>query len=940
MSLKTVVIFLAAAASLAAQTTSISGVVTDPSGAAIPTARVQATPAGGGTSAATLTNQQGLYLLPALNAADYVVRVDVPGFAPSERTVTLLVGQVLTIDIQVHPASISSTVDVTAEAATVSTATSSVGGNIDPTQMRDLPLNGRNWMNLALMVPGVTTNDVDSNNPIGGVDGGKFQINVDGQQVTQNNSGSGNGQPRYSQDAIAEFQLITNRFDATQGRSLRAQINAETKAGTNLYHGTLFGYFRDNVFNASDPVAHSVLPYSDQQYGGTLGGRILRDKLWFFFSFEGERNPATIYATPTGFNQTFTLPSQNTNREYLARFDYQRSDTSRFTLRLNAYLYSNPFTGVGGTAHPSSATSANNYATSALATWSKIVTPQIVNEVKLGFNYFMYKNAAIVPSQQYDLPTVSVGGPYNYPKEIAMEVFSGRDDIFWNKGNQSIKAGGEYLAEFHHGYFPQNVRGVVSSFSATPPNLASIFPVWNDPTTWNIAALQPYANTFVQGFGSYNYDIQRNTLGFWIEDDWKIIPRLTLNLGLRYDNDIGMLSSSLVLPSGLLTPHKGDNTNFGPRIGFAWDVKGDHKSVIRGGAGLYYGDIEANQYYDQALFNGVTSIQASTEAKPGAPLNLTQPFGSITGAQFLNGSVPAPQQALQLVDPNIQTPYTLQASGGFERQLSPNWTVSADYVFWRIYHEWERIDQNLTYDPTTGFNLNPTTVGRPNPNFTSILRFVTPDAAGAIYNGLQMSLKRRLAKHFMIATSYTLAKLKDSSGGAFYVPNNQFNLNDEWSNGSGDQRHTLNVNGTYQFRWGFQLSGAYHFGSGSDYGVTSGSNPFANGGSNRTFLATEKVYDNPAWNYPNPVNAKYELVTRNAFYGQPIHRVDLRLSKTFVLKDRYRFIGIYEVFNVLNHANFGSYATSITTASFTNPAQNTNLEYEPRMMQLAGRFEF
>src|SRR6202020_2320315 len=153
----------------------------------------------------------------------------------------------------------------------------------------------------------------------------------------------------------------------------------------------------------------------------------------------------------------------------------------------------------------------------------------------------------------------------------------------------------------------------------------------------------------------------------------------------------------------------------------------------------------------------------------------------------------------------------LQTSGGFEHQLSSNWTVSADFVYWRVYHEWERVDQNLTYDPTTGFNLNPTTIGRPNPSFTSILRFVTPDAAGAIYNGLQMSLKRRLAKHFMVATSYTLANLKDSSGGAFYVPNNQFNLNDEWSNGSGDQRHTLNINGTYQFRWGFQLSGAYHF---------------------------------------------------------------------------------------------------------------------------------
>jgi hypothetical protein len=914
--------------------------VTDQSGSVVPDARVQVTPSGGGAHATTLTNQQGLYLVPALNAADYVVRVDAAGFSPAEKSVTLLVGQVLALDIQIHPATVSSTVNVTEEVVAVSTATSTVGGNIDPSQMKDVPLNGRNWMTLALMVPGITTNDVDSNNPIGGVDGGKFQINVDGQQVTQNNSGSGNGQPRYSEDAIAEFQIITNRFDATQGRSLRAQINAETKTGTNHFHGTLFGYFRDNVFNASDPVAHAVLPYSDQQYGGTFGGAIIKDKLWFFGSFEGERNPATIYATPTGFNQTFTLPSENKDLEYLVRFDYQRSESSRFSVRLNAYTYSNPFTGVGGTSHPSTATNSNNYATSALLTWSKVFSPQFVNEVKLGFNYFMYKNGAIVPSQGYDLPTVTVGGPYNYPKEIAMEVLSGRDDMFWNKGKHSIKAGGEYLAEFHHGYFPQYVRGVVTSFSGAPSNLASIFPVWNDPSTWNIAALAPYANTFIQGFGSFNYDLQRNTIGFWIQDDWKILPKLTLNLGLRYDNDIGMLSSSLTLPSGLLTPHHGDNTNFGPRLGFAWDVMGDHKTVVRGGAGLYYGDIEANQYYDQALFNGVTTLQASVAAKPGVPLNLNQPFGSITGADFLNGTAPTPLQALQLVDPSIQTPYTFQSSGGFERQLSTNWTVSADFVFWRIYHEWERVDQNLSYDPTTGFNLNPNTVGRPNPNFTSIDRFVTPAAAGAIYQGLQTSVKRRFSKGLTLSAAYTLAKTKDSSGGAFYLPNNQFNLDDEWGNGTNDQRHTLNLNGSYRLKYGFQLSGAYHFGSGDDYGITSGSSPFANGGTNRTFLATAKVYDNPAWNYTAALDPKYDLVKRNAAYGQPIHRVDVRLTKTFTVKEHVRFIGMYEVFNLFNHANFGTYNASITTASFGNPAQNTNLEYEPRMMQLAGRFEF
>ncbi len=365
-----------------------------------------------------------------------------------------------------------------------------------------------------------------------------------------------------------------------------------------------------------------------------------------------------------------------------------------------------------------------------------------------------------------------------------------------------------------------------------------------------------------------------------------------------------MLSSSLTLPSGLLTPHHGDNTNFGPRIGFAYDVTGDRRTVIRGGAGLYYGDIEANQYYDQALFNGVTTLQASVEAKPGVPLNLSQPFGSITGAQFLNGSVAAPQQALQLVDPGIQTPYTFQASGGFERQLASNWTVSADFVFWRIYHEWERVDQNLTYDPTTGFNLNPNTVGRPNPNFTSIDRFVTPDAAGAIYQGLQAAIKRRFSKGLMIAAAYTLAKIKDSSGGAFYLPNNQFNLDDEWSNGTNDQRNTLNLNGSYKLKWGFQLSGAYHFGSGADYQITAGSSPFANGGTDRTFLATTKVYDNPAWNYADKINPKYELVMRNEFYGRPIHRVDTRLTKTFTVKDRYRFIAMYEVFNLFNHSNF------------------------------------
>ena len=430
----------------------------------------------------------------------------------------------------------------------------------------------------------------------------------------------------------------------------------------------------------------------------------------------------------------------------------------------------------------------------------------------------------------------------------------------------------------------------------------------------------------------------RNIVGFWFQNDWKATSKLTLNLGVRYDNDIGMLNPGFTLKSGLALPTHGDNNNIAPRLGFVYDLKGDRKTVIRGGTGLYYADIEANQYYDQVLFNGQTTLQPTVTG----PVNLLNPIPGATLQTFASGQVALPPQALQLVDPNVQTPYTLQASGGFERQLSPNWTLSADYVFWRVYHEWIRLDQNLNYDPTTGFNVNPTSTAlRPNPNFTTILRFATPSASGAIYSGLQMSVRRRFAQRLTLSGGYTLARQKDSSGSAFYVANNSFNVSDEWGNGTGDQRNTLNVNGTYQMKWGFQFSGTFHFGSGADFSETAGTSPFGDGASsNRAFLATTKVYDNPSWNYADPLNPAYMLVKRNTFYGRPLEHLDLRLSKTFTFKEHIRLVGIVEAFNALNHSNFGTYQTSITTATFGQPAANTNLEYQPRMIQLAGRFEF
>ncbi|MBC7924200.1 MAG: TonB-dependent receptor, partial [Bryobacteraceae bacterium] len=462
------------------------------------------------------------------------------------------------------------------------------------------------------------------------------------------------------------------------------------------------------MFNAADKVARRVLPYSNQQFGGTFGGPILRDKLWFFFSWEAEREPGTLFLTPTGFGgRSYDFASQTDSRTTLSRVDYQQSDSSRLSLRLSGSWWKSPFTNVGGTAHPSRATNSTRKALSALGSWNKSFTPTLVSDLKVGFAYNKWTNDPLVQSQEYRLGTLTVGAPYNYPGDRFQNSIQVRDDLYWMKGKHNVKFGGEYLNIRHYGFFQQNVRGVVTSFSRVPADLAQVFPEWNDASTWRLDLLSQGAASYTQGFGDFNLNIRRNTLGFWAQDDWKVSKRLTLNLGVRYDNDIGMLGNSPKLKSGLQLPEGGDNNNIAPRLGFALDVTGSRRTVIRGGIGLYYADMIANMFYNQQLFNGETTIQASVDARPNAPINLAAPFGQYTGADFLAGTAPTPQQSLQLVNPDVSTPYSYQLSLGMEKAIGANWTVTADFVNWRLYNEWSRIDENLSYDPVTGFNVNP-----------------------------------------------------------------------------------------------------------------------------------------------------------------------------------------------------------------------------------------
>ena len=252
-----------------AQEATLSGTVTDSTGGVLPGVVVRAVHEASGNSFEAVTDGSGTFRLEVRVGA-YRILAELAGFTTVNRTgLELLVGQQAVITLQMTPATLQESVTVTAEAPLIDTTQSSLSSNIDPRQLQELPVNGRNWIDLTMLAPGSRLNSV-SEVPVSGTGNTvQFQLNLDGQSVT-NNMAVGFGQPRYSRDAIAEFEFVSNRFDAAQGRSSGVQVNAVTKSGTNTPSGSFSGYFRNDKFNAADPIAGVVIPYSDQQLSANL----------------------------------------------------------------------------------------------------------------------------------------------------------------------------------------------------------------------------------------------------------------------------------------------------------------------------------------------------------------------------------------------------------------------------------------------------------------------------------------------------------------------------------------------------------------------------------------------------------------------------------------------------------------------------------------------
>jgi len=276
---------VAFAISAFAQEAMVSGTVTDSTGGVLPGVTITAVHEGTGNTFVAVTDENGVFRAPVRTGA-YRVTAELQGFAGVTRSVDLLVGQTGVVNMQMVPAQVQESITVTGQAPLVDTSSSALGSNVDRRQMTELPLNGRNFVDLTMLAPGSRQNT--SGDELGGL--GTFQLNVDGLRVTQNQTANF-GQPKYSRDAIAEFEFVSNRFDATQGGSIGSVVNAITKSGTNNFLGTFSGYFRDDKFKAADFVQNRVLPYQDQQLSTTFGGPIVKDRIHYFLNYEFEREP-------------------------------------------------------------------------------------------------------------------------------------------------------------------------------------------------------------------------------------------------------------------------------------------------------------------------------------------------------------------------------------------------------------------------------------------------------------------------------------------------------------------------------------------------------------------------------------------------------------------------------------------------------------------------
>jgi hypothetical protein len=771
--------------------------------------------------------------------------------------------------------------------------------------------------------------------------------------------GTGN-QPRYSQDSIQEFQFIANRFDATMGRSSGVQVNAITKSGSNRLSGLFRTNFQDSHFNAADAFAKNadgtpkVLPISDQQYSIAVGGPIVKDKLHYFGNFEDEQHPLTAaWTTPfPAFNAE--LSGKETRNIGGARFDYQLSQKLRVTGKVSGQHSFTPFAAESPSRTGSSTTAAastidNDEKNSEyLGSLTQIFSNRALNEIKGGYSHYGFSTHTLVSWSRHwqaangitnGYPRISFNGfalnaNANAPRHRDQEVWQLRDDFtysFDGRGRHDMRIGGEFVRHFEDSLNCAQCGGTIDARNTvngltrpTADQLNAWFPDQFNADTWNLAALSPWVRTYTIGIGDFPNQYAQPKLAGWVQDDWRLSNRLTLNLGLRYDlflnqwaNELGFGPSDrpeLYFPAN----RPADRNTIQPRVGFAWEL--NDKTVIRGGTGLFYSSSLTVDAFWPKYNTQIARIQITNDGRAnfaadplnGQPLPTFQqalklfcdaPEQAATfaawAARGYSGAAPCLLNSLQ-EEPGptelMHMPRSWNSSIGVQRQFGDAISVQVDYVQTQGSHEKDVLDNaNLAYDAATGTNYPFTNANRgllPWPS-AGVISMIDYNSSSSL-RSLQTAFTKRLRNHWQASATYTLSWFYDEESqpvsGRTIVP---FTVQDDlggpgsYGLAATDQRHRAVFNGIWQVGHGFQVSGLHYLGAGIRSATSYGGDNRLTGGSFSQRLRPDGT-----------------LVPRNA-YIQPVqNRTDIRVQQRIPLQRHVSIDAIAEIFNAFNRANF------------------------------------
>jgi hypothetical protein len=969
---------------------SLGGTVVDPTGLTVNSVEVVLTNPAQGTVRAFTTEKDGGFSFTNLAAGEYVLAVHgIAGFSDFHQAVTLAVGQSLQIPVKLAIQSTQTKVEVTSGTIPeVDTVNSVDGGVIGEHQIANLPLNGRNYLELSLLVPGnapapnfdptkVNTVVISSAGQVGR----GSNVSIDG--ADNNDDMVGGSLVNIPEDAVQEFQIATNRFSAALGRSGSSVTNVVTRQGSNSIHGEVGLYERDKVLQGLpatyDPSIGATPAFHRQQYTGDIGGPIRQDKAWWFAAVEDRRQ---LGADLVGVRNTATQTIGKTFataplHDFLSteRLDWQATERDRVGLResleLEDDLSQSELDRSLGTANYRQ--NATNHLQGLMADWVHIFRPNLINRLSFGDNNFLNNTLPTSSAPQVSYPDLDDGATYRDPQNTKQFRLQFDDTLSWNKSAHAFSVGWELQRlndDENLGVFQQGNIQAVEDFPDFDRNGDGnvddndlLFAVGLRSSTPTKALLLP------------NDDNNHSAL--FAQDDWKASSRLTLNLGLRWELDSNLNNLSwygnrnpIVQSFYQGTRHR-DYDNFAPRVGFNYAP--NEGTSVHGGYGIYYDRVTLEVMSLEKGFDGralalnVTAGNAVTDSS-GNPVYLNPNGTFVSGAPQLLSSpfsgfifAGAGSTGIDVIDNRMRNPMVQQFNLGIQKELGKSLVVTVDGV--------HNLGTRFIIGVPVGSVYNPVTDG---PDEVTNLE----SAVGTKYDGLWVTVKRRFGSRGEFYSAYTLAKAfnyaNDDQIPFEYSPIDPTNLRREYGPPTNDQRHRLVLSGVANLPYKLGFSGTWTIASGVPMDIllpdgservptlqrNAGGREFHTAAQLNTFIqasnAAGGVYEASANG-----NVMLPLVSNNARFNDSFNSFDFRLSRDFAFGDRLHLEALGEAFNIFNitnilgssNLNYSGFANSLSpdngnpnlSSSFGRPVSTAGGVFGsggPRAFQLALRLKF